>query len=804
MAEGPKIAEAHIDVVADLSGLRKDLDKVRANLKSLSKSGGGAAGKLTAAFTGFLALVKAIKIAVSAILLPFKLLAKAIQLVIKLVSAILTPIFKALGKIGGAAIKGLLSGFRALKGVIEKGIKATATFGRAMSRVAALTGTHATPAFEKLRETALTLGRTTEFTATQAAEAMGNFAMAGFKTKDILQAIGPTLDFASANMLDLGTASDIAARVMGAMQLSASETRRVMDALTVGATKTNQNVLDLGEGFKNAGSSAANAGATFEMTTAALMAMADQGQRGADAGSALKQVFNKLGNKNVAKLFTRLNIELADAAGNIRDLPDLVDDLNKGMANMGELERLTTLVNAFGERAGPGMSKLLNAGGKALRDYLQLINDNKGAAGTIAGIIRQDLQAAFDSLTSAKEGFLIALGDVFAPQTLKGLKRLAGFINSVTDRLVDWTPALRAFLKFAARNISKFINELGRDIERFINHYDALIRSMFNDLSGWLRNWMNRITGPGGASGIFNWLFGSHLFSSNMVENFLIGVIHLVTRLEEAVKSLVPIMQIVTNAFFDLLHNLPQFIADAAILFNPLTFPNKRANVIAGLQSQLGNMRSIIDMAVLQISSAFARGQNAATASAGGRTSAMRLAAHRASVAAAGAGGGGPATGFFSGLGDAVSRFLRQTHMREDLAGFFASGWQRMTKHLETTVAGAKEIHFAGMSFPQAMNERRALEAMKGIETFGKSVTGLVSGAFKNVKDVFVAGFGGKPAGAGVKTPTPTPSVVGATGTISTAFGTMKVGVTEEVKRLDVLIRLNAQIANNTRAVAIT
>ena len=56
-------------------------------------------------------------------------------------------------------------------------------------------------------------------------------------------------------------------------------------------------------------------------------------------------------------------------------------------------------------------------------------------------------------------------------------------------------------------------------------------------------------------------------------------------------------------------------------------------------------------------------------------------------------------------------------------------------------------------------------------------------------------GQGGPPQARG--------ATIGMSGTVQTVFGAMKVGVTEEVKRLDELIRLNKLVVDNTRTQAL-
>jgi TP901 family phage tail tape measure protein len=100
-----------------------------------------------------------------------------------------------------AVLSGIASGikstFVAAKTYMTGAVNVAKDFGEQMSAVGALTSTVGTKDFEVLREKALALGRSTEFSATQAAMAMANFARTGQDTSQILQVMAPTLDFAT-------------------------------------------------------------------------------------------------------------------------------------------------------------------------------------------------------------------------------------------------------------------------------------------------------------------------------------------------------------------------------------------------------------------------------------------------------------------------------------------------------------------------------------------------------------------------------------------------------------------------------
>src|SRR5690606_29752779 len=92
-------------------------------------------------------------------------------------------------------------------------LKTAGDFEAGMNRVRALTGATG-ETFGALEEQAKLLGRTTQFTASQAADAMGFLAMAGFDANQILGAMPGTLELAASAQLDLGRAADIVSNIL--------------------------------------------------------------------------------------------------------------------------------------------------------------------------------------------------------------------------------------------------------------------------------------------------------------------------------------------------------------------------------------------------------------------------------------------------------------------------------------------------------------------------------------------------------------------------------------------------------------
>ena len=245
--------------------------------------------------------------------------------------------------------------------------KLTTEFQSGMLRVEALTTrvgdsvTVVNQRMEELSATALSLGRTTEFTANQASEAMQNFALAGFSTNEILQATESTLSLASAGQVELSAAADITTTAIRGFNLEADDAGRVADVMTQTFTNSNTDLTQLGQAFRFVAPVAAAAGLTFEETTAALGILSNAGLKASLAGTSLRGIITKLINpsKKAKGIIEELGIKVFDVEGNMRPLVDIVRDFEGSMRTFGievrgENDTVRDLNDILGEVADTG------------------------------------------------------------------------------------------------------------------------------------------------------------------------------------------------------------------------------------------------------------------------------------------------------------------------------------------------------------------------------------------------------------------------------------------------------------------
>ncbi|MGD8453666.1 MAG: phage tail tape measure protein [Phycisphaerae bacterium] len=328
----------------------------------------------------------------------------------------------------GAAIPLALSG------------KVFANFEQKMARVQALTGATGKD-FERLATEAKRLGETTVFSASQAAEAMSFFALAGYDVEKILTAIGPTLNLAAAGQLEIAQAADIAAKIMAGMGLEADQLGYAVDVLTKAMTTANTDLNQLGDAMKFVGPIAKSAGIAFEEVVAAVQLLSNAGIQGEMAGTTLRGAILALTSPSseAADVLKELGVSVTDASGNVRPLADIIGQLNRAMEGMGSGQKLDILGRIFPARTAAGVAELLSQGADKLREYTAALGESGGTAAKIAGTQLNTLQGNATILKSAIEGLAIAVGE-----SLGGpLRVVIDAVTRVVGQFAQWIRANR-------------------------------------------------------------------------------------------------------------------------------------------------------------------------------------------------------------------------------------------------------------------------------------------------------------------------------------------------------------------------
>ena len=275
---------------------------------------------------------------------------------------------------------------------LKEAVDAGKDFDVAMSQVAATKGykmdeladstSEIAKEYEALRATALEYGSTTQFTATQAAEALNYMALAGWDAETAMAQLPNVLNLAAAGTLDLADASDMVTDISSAMNLSIEETEALIDQMAVTASKTNTDVAQLGRGMLKIGATAANMkGGTQELATALGM-LANNGIKGAEGGTHLRNMLLSLENPGdkAATALERVGLSekfAYDEMGNLRGMDEIFTDLSRAMTGMSQSGVDKTLAAVFNKTdlsSARSMLAAMNVEFDDLNGHLQELN----------------------------------------------------------------------------------------------------------------------------------------------------------------------------------------------------------------------------------------------------------------------------------------------------------------------------------------------------------------------------------------------------------------------------------------------
>lgn len=339
------------------------------------------------------------------------------------------------GQLGAIAGSGLPLGTKALQGFTTV---LTGTVGLMMLFVRHLTGSAKTlREFEQananlstilgvnrkdmqgLVDSALQLGRTTEYTASQVTQLQTELAKLGFGQGSIMAMQKSVLQFATAVGANLGEAASVAGATLRAFNLTSADTEEVLSTLAVA---TNKSALSFDRIQDSIGTvfPVANAfGLTVKDTTALLGALANAGFDASSAATATRNIILNLSDAS-GKLAKRLG-------GSVSTFDEIFEALIKLRDSGIDLSEALELTD---KRSVAAFSAFLS-GAESTRELRAELENVSGELDRIQGERLNTVEGATKLLKSAWEGLTLAFQESQGPirETIEGLTKLVGQVQ---------------------------------------------------------------------------------------------------------------------------------------------------------------------------------------------------------------------------------------------------------------------------------------------------------------------------------------------------------------------------------------
>lgn len=473
-------------------------------------------------------------------------------------------------------------------------IKVGSDFESAMSNVAAISGATGDD-LQMLKDTAKEMGATTQFSATEAANALSYMALAGWDANQSAAALPGVLNLAAASGMELASASDMVTDYMSAFGMSCEQSGYFADMLAYAQSNANTTAELLGESYKNCAANMAAAGQDVETTTSLLAMMANQGLKGSEAGTALAAVMRDLTAKmsDGAIKIGDTSVAVQDANGNYRDLTDILQDVESTTNGMGDAEKAAALSSTFTADSIKGLNLILNAGVSNAADFENQLRNSGGTAENMANVMNDNLAGAMKSLQSRAETFGNAIYESFSVQLKDAVNTAADALGSLTDA-------------FETGGIEGAFNQLGILAQQGIQTIIAQAPAMTQAAAQMINNFASGL-----AEGVPNVLAQALplilQFTESLRENagtLIDAGLNLILQLAQGIANSLPLLieyipQIITNIAGIINDNAPKILATGVQILATLAL-----GIIQALPVLIASLPNII-LAIVNVFSAF-------------------------------------------------------------------------------------------------------------------------------------------------------------------------------------------------------
>lgn len=353
-------------------------------------------------------------------------------------------------------------------------VQVSKDFEDAMARVQAVSNA-TNEEFKKMEAEAMRLGRTTKFTATEAAGALENLTRNGVSATKATKMLSGVLQLAQANSIDLALAANIMTNTLNMYTLSVESAQRVSDVLSSTAAHAATDITLLYEAMSNAAPAAKLIGFSLEETAAAIGAFAQRGIKGAEAGTKLRIAFQKLSDPKIEKKLKDRGILIDENTMKAEGLSKTIQKLASAGLTLGDLGTI------FDARSSMSLAILMSS----LDEFNRLLNVTENSAGEAERMFNQSLgsvQKELFVLKSKYQDFLITMGK----QTKGLVKGGVKLIQDIIDNFKTFGGTIANLASVLVPALTGRIISLGRTMSAVFKQAAVDAATMQAAMGGWV------------------------------------------------------------------------------------------------------------------------------------------------------------------------------------------------------------------------------------------------------------------------------------------------------------------------------
>lgn len=262
-----------------------------------------------------------------------------------------------------------------------------------------------------------------------AADASLNFARQGFNAAQAADMISPAMNLAAGTASDLTMVTGGLGNTLKAFGADANEATHYADMMAKAQAQANTDVTGLFDTMSIAGSTAKNLGWSFSDLAVLTGVFGDAGISASEGATALNSGLMKIAAPSAdgAMWMKALGINIFNANGSLKEMPETINELQKGFEGLTDQQMLQALEAMFGKnQASKWLTLIKSAGIETLQQYKDSIEGATGASKEMADALMSGPGGAMEQLKSTFDVFKYSAGSAIADA-------IVPFINKITD-----------------------------------------------------------------------------------------------------------------------------------------------------------------------------------------------------------------------------------------------------------------------------------------------------------------------------------------------------------------------------------
>lgn len=313
-----------------------------------------------------------------------------------------------------------------------------------------------------------------------AADASLNFARQGWNAAQAADMITPALDLAAGTATDLSVVTGGLGNTLKAFGANADEATKYTDMMAKAQAQANTDVTSLFDAMSIAGSTANTVGWGFSDLATLTGVFGDHSISASEGATALNTGLMRLASpaKQGSEMLKQLGINVFDANGKLKSMPDTIAELQRGFTGLSDQEQLAAASAIFGKNQASKWMTLINGpAGESLQGLKDNIEGATGASHDMANAMMSGTGGAIEKLKSSFDVFKYSVGSVLSTVVTPFIDKATNLIDTFNNmepaqqkQIVKWAamaaaagPALITFGK-----VLTGLSKLGGGFNTFI------------------------------------------------------------------------------------------------------------------------------------------------------------------------------------------------------------------------------------------------------------------------------------------------------------------------------------------------